>query len=79
MSVRAVNMQSPFIQSLPERRRQMRPHVSPDVDVFHFLARACTNEIKDVEVLEVSKEVVSEINAVSRVAACRSPVGEVSL
>ena len=47
----------------------VRTHVSPDVDVFH----------SDVEILEVSTEVVSEIDAVSRVAACCSPVGGVSL
>ena len=57
----------------------MRPHVSPDVDEIHFLALAFTNEIKDVEVLEVSAEVVSEIDAVGRVAACCSPVGGVRL
>ena len=57
----------------------MRPHVSADVDEIHFLARAFTNEIKDVEVLEVSAEVVSEIDAVSGVAACCSPVGGVRL
>ena len=79
VSVSAVNMQSPFIQSLPKRRLQMRPHVSPDVDEIHFLARASTNIIKDVEVLEVSTEVVSEINAVGRIAARCSPVGGVSL
>ena len=47
----------------------MRTHVSPDVDVFH----------SDVEILEVSAEVVSQIDAVSRVVACCSPVGGVSL
>ena len=57
----------------------MRPHVSPDVDEIHFLVRASTNEIKDVEVLEVSAEVVSEIDAVGRVAACCSSVGGVRL
>ena len=57
----------------------MRPYVSPDVDEIPFLARASTNKIKDVEVLEVSTEVVSEINAVGRIAACCSPVGGLSL
>ena len=57
----------------------MRPYVSPDVDEIHFLARASTNKIKDVEVLEVSTELVSEINAVDRIAACCSPVGGLSL
>ena len=64
---------------LPERRRQIRTHVSPDVDVFHFLALAFSNEIKDVKVLEISTELVSEIDAVGWVAACCSPVGGVSL
>ena len=57
----------------------MRPHVSTDVDEIHFLALAFANIVKDVEVLEVSTEVVSEIDAVSRVAACCSPVSGVSL
>ena len=39
-------------------------HVSPDVDVFHFLALAFSNEIKDVKGLEISTEVVSEVDAV---------------
>ena len=42
----------------------MRTHVSPGVDVFHFLALAVSKEINDVEILEVSAEVVSEIDAV---------------
>ena len=43
---------------------QIRTHVSPDVDVFHFLALAFSNEIKDVKGLEISTEVVSEVDAV---------------
>ena len=54
-------------------------YVSPDVDVFHFLALASPNIINDFEVLEVSTEVVSEIDAVGRIAACCSPVGRASL
>ena len=64
---------------LPERRRQIRTHVFPGVVVFHFLALAFSNEIKDVKVLEISKEVISEVDAVGWVAACCSPVGGVSL
>ena len=51
----------------------------PDVDVVHFLALASPNRINDFEVLEVSTEVVSEIDAVGRIAACCSPVGRASL
>ena len=58
---------------------QIRTHVSPDVDVFHFLALAFSNEIKDVKGLEISTEVVSEVDAVGWVAACCSLVGRVSL
>ena len=64
---------------LPKRDCQILSYVSPDVDVFHFLALASPNIIDDVEVLEISTEVVSEIDAVGRIAACCSPVGGVSL
>ena len=73
-----VNMQA-FMKILPERHRQILAHVSPGVDVFHFLALASPNIIDDVEVLEISTQVVSEIDAVGRIAACCSPVGGVSL
>ena len=72
-------MKSVCIMDLPERSRQMRTHVSPNVDVFHFLTRAWSKEIYDVEVFEVSTDVISEIDAMGRVAACCSPVGGVSL
>ena len=73
-----VNMQA-STKGLPERHRQILAHVSPDVDVFHFIALGCPNIIHDVEVLEVSADVVSEIDAVGRITACYSPVGRVSL
>ena len=75
---RTVSMQA-FVKILPERHRQIFAHVSPGVDVFHFLALASPNILDDVEVLEVSTEVVSEIDAVGRIVACCSPVGRVSL
>ena len=68
-----------IVYILPERRRQIRAYVAPDVDVFHSLARAPPHEVDDVKVFEVSSEVVSEIDAMSRIAACCSPVGGVSL
>ena len=73
-----VNMQT-FMKKLPKRDRQILSHVSPDVDVFHFFAQASPNIINDFEVLEVSTEVVSKIDAVGRIAACCSPMGGVSL
>ena len=74
-----VNMQSPFIKTLPERCSKMQAHMSPDVDVFHFLALAFSIEIKDVEVFEVSSEGISKIDTFYWVAACCSPVGGVGL
>ena len=75
-----VSVQSDVLYyTLPERYREMEAPVSPDVDVFHLLTRTFTFKIKDVKVLEVSTEVVSEIDAVGRVAACSSPVGRVVL
>ena len=65
-----------LITKLPKRDRQILAYVSPDVDVFHFLALASPNRIND---FEVSTEVVSEIDAVGRIAACCSPVGRASL
>ena len=73
-----VNVQRPFIVLLPERCREMEAPISPDVDVVNLLARANTHKIKDVKVFEVAAEVVSEIDAEGRVAACCSPVGRVS-
>ena len=57
----------------------MDPDVSADVNVFNFLAFVTTNIIDNVEVLEASTNVISEIDAVGRVAACCSPVSGVTL
>ena len=57
----------------------MDPDVSADVDVFNFLAFVVVKVIDDVEVLEASTDVISEIDAVGRVAACCSPVSGVTL
>ena len=73
-----VSMQA-FMKVLPERHRQSLAHASPDVGVFHSPALTSPNIIDDVEVLEVSTEVVSEIDALGRIATCCSPVGGASL
>ena len=76
---RTVSMQALTV-ILPEWNCQIYTRVSPDVNEFHFFARAIwSNIIEDVEVFKVSAEVVSEIDAVGRIAACYSPVGGVSL
>ena len=72
----AVNMQSP---ALPKRYCKVRAIVPSDIHIFYPLTLATTKEIDDVEVFEVSTEVVSEIDAMGRVAACCSPVGGVDL
>ena len=53
--------------------------MSTDVDVFNFLAFVGNKFIHNVEVLEASPNVISEIDAVGRVAACCSPVSGVTL
>ena len=53
--------------------------MSADVDVFNFLAFVADKVIHDVEVLEASTNIISEIDAVGRVAACCSPVSGVTL
>ena len=50
-----------LITKLPKRDRQILAYVSPDVDVFHFLALASPNIINDFEVLEVSTEVLKSM------------------
>ena len=70
-----VNMQNESVIKLKKRYCEVCALVSSDVDVFHFLALSISKVIDDVEVLEVSTDVVCEIYAVSRIAACCSPVG----
>ena len=53
--------------------------MSADVDVFNFFAFVADKVIHNVEVFDVSTHVISEIDAVGRVAACCSPVSGVTL
>ena len=74
-----VDMQSRYIEDLPERRRQIRACVASDVDVFHSLARRTPpQKVDNVKVFEVF-EVVCEIDGMGRIATCCSPVGGVDL
>ena len=61
-----------------ERCCEMDTNVPTDVDVFHLLATLAII-INNVEVLEVSTDVICEIDAMSWVTACCSPVSGVSL
>ena len=72
-------MQEMGFSNLPKRYRLVDPDVSADVDVFNFFAFVATNVIHNVEVLEASPNVIFEIDAVGRVAACCSPVSGVTL
>ena len=76
---RAVMMQHVSVLYLPKGYQKVRAIVPSDIHIFYPLTFGNTKEIDDVEVFEVSTEVVSEIDAVGRVAACCSPVGGVSL
>ena len=55
----------------------MSANVTPDVHVFHLLARSRPNEVNDVEVLKVTTNVVCEIDTMAWVAAGCSPVSGV--
>ena len=72
-------MQHPIVLSLPKRCCKVRAIEPPDIHIFYLLTLAITKEIDDVEVFEVAAEVVCEIDAMSRIAACCSPVGGVDL
>ena len=72
-------MQKVAVSTLPKRYRLVDPDVSTDVDIFNFLAFVVGKVIDDVEVFEASPNVISEIDAVGRVAACCSPVSGVTL
>ena len=72
-------MKEPGVSSLPETCREMDVNVSTDVDVFRFFALLVTKEINNVEVLEVSTDVISEIDAMGGVTACCSPVSGMTL
>ena len=72
-------MQEEAVSGLPKRYRLVDPDVSADVNVFNFFAFVANKVIHNVEVLEVSTDVISEIDAVGRVAACCSPVSGVTL
>ena len=72
-------MQKVAVGTLMEIYGLMDADVAADVDVFHFLALIITEEVDDVEILEGATDVVSEIDSMSRVAACCSPVGGVIL
>ena len=73
-------MQRVGVSDLPERYRLVDPDVSADVDVFNFFAFVVHGKvIHNVEVLEGSTNVISEIDTVGRVAAYYSPVSGVTL
>ena len=75
----AVMMQHPSVLSLPKRCCKVRAIVPSDIHILYPLTLALTLEIDDVKVFEVSTEVVCKIDAMGRVAACCSPVGEVDM
>ena len=73
-------MQGVGVSDLPKSYRLVDPNVSADVDVFNFFAFVVHGKvIHNVEVLEGSTNIISEIDAVGRVAACCSPVSGVTL
>ena len=64
----AVSMQT-HLQVRPKRYREVCPIVPSDIHIFYPLTLAITKEIDDVQVFEISTEVVCKIDAMGRVAA----------
>ena len=67
------------LRPLPEWNRFLDSSLSPDVDVFDFLALVPPKVIDDVEVFKSSANVIDKIHAESWVTACCSPVSGVTL
>ncbi len=75
----AVSMQEIAVGDLPEGHRDMYSNVSSNVDVLYLLADSTPNEIDDIEVFDAATDIVSEVDAMLRIATCCSPVTGMTL
>ena len=67
------------VSPLPERYRFVNSNVPPNVDILHFLAFFGITIINNIEVAKSSANVVGEINSVSGITTCCSPVSGMTL
>ena len=78
-TTRTIDVQAPCPIFLPETSCTVHSIVSSDVDELYLLTLARSNEIDNIEVLEVSSNVISKIHAEGWETACCSPVSGVTL
>lgn len=65
--------------ALPKTGGEMNTYVSPDIHKLHLPTLTNPNKVDNVEVFEVTADVVCEINAMGRVTAGCAPVSGVGL
>ena len=78
-SSHTIDMQAIWSSPLPESCCKVHSVVSSDVDKLYFLTLPRSNVIDNVEILEVSSNIISKIHTVGWVTACCSPVSGVTL
>ena len=78
-SMLTIDVQAPYPLSLPELCCLVHSLVFSDADKLYLLTLACSKVIDNVEIFEVSSDVISKIHTVGWVTACCSPVSGVTL
>ena len=78
-SMRTIDVQAPCPICLPEPCRLVHSLVISDADKLYLLTLPISNAIDNVEIFEVSSNVISKIHTVGWVTACCSPVSGVTL
>ena len=78
-SMRTIDVQAPHPSFLPETCCLVHSLVISDADKLYLLTQATSSVIDNVEIFEVSSNVISKIHTVGWVTACCSPVSGVTL
>ena len=78
-SIRTIDVQAPHPFFLPETCCLVHSLVSSDADKLYLLTLPRSNVIDNVEIFEVSSNVISKIHTVGWETACCSPVSRVTL
>ena len=78
-TTRTIDVQAPYPIFLPETCCLVHSLVSSDADKLYLLTLPRSNVIDNVEIFEVSSNVISKIHTVGWETACCSPVSRVTL
>ena len=78
-TTRTIDVQAPYPIFLPETCCLVHSLVSSDADKLYLLTLPRSNVIDNVEIFEVSSNVISKIHTVGWETACCSPVSGVTL